>query len=954
MSARPNLLINIRRRLQRHGRVLLLSSIMSLGLGSIALAAIAPDVRNTRHNLSVSSSQTAAPNSSFSSTTLKATSEDQICVFCHTPHAATQNIVAPLWNRALSTAGYTFYNSSSIDVTPIPGTAGVGDGSKMCLSCHDGTLAIGTVGVLNARAPVSITMQGTGGGGVMASGLAGATSGFTRNIGTNLTNDHPISFTYNAALADADGEMYTPGASGVAVAGRLRGQRPPQFPLIGATNASSGQMECITCHDPHLKTDSVDPVSGRLQNNKFLRGNRFQLESPVVTDTGIFDPAEDIICLACHNKPTWATSTHSNREATSEQYTDTAADLRDFPRGISTWRAACVNCHDMHTVQGSRRLLREAVTSDAAGNAFPSPRPGSTFPAIERVCFQCHSPAAERILVQDVPDQVPDIKTDFTTMTYRMPLVPAEQGQVPAGGFSSNTGNTQERHDIGVKASLAVDVIAETNNAKRGIDFVEPRSLLGAGNLNNRHAECTDCHQPHRVTRTQLFNADPTVPSITGTHRHASSRDSGGVPHNNLASGSQRGAFGVEPVYTSNSFFVSPSSFVEKRGAAGTGVSTAVNSTYLTREYQICAKCHSNYSLDTSLRADAPLPSLGRIGGSPWRTNGMRIYTNIFREIQAPVSHRGNSTPNDSGAHKGLTRYVSPASNYTVDFQIRNRRSWHPVMGPTGRTLALRGMTSNSDNWLAPWVGDIGTLTMYCTDCHGSNTAAATVVPTGGVDGAAWGPHGSINIFLLKGWWDQCTGSNTNVTGCLTSSSTVSASSPANTAVRPTNDTRQDLCFKCHRFSRYGEDGGGSSGFAEGGGGNLHGYHVDIMNGRLRCMWCHIAVPHGWKNKAFLVNLNDLGPEATCRGTEDEVGIATGYRCGQNVGYGNPMLPGTQVTGPGYTNPPYYRNAMLKITTFGASGNWSPNNCGSVGRPGNGDRGVDWMQSNESCDGGVP
>ena len=43
--------------------------------------------------------------------------------------------------------------------------------------------------------------------------------------------------------------------------------------------------------------------------------------------------------------------------------------------------------------------------------------------------------------------------------------------------------------------------------------------------------------------------------------------------------------------------------------------------------------------------------------------------------------------------------------------------------------------------------------------------------------------------------------------------------------------------------------------------GNLHAFHTDKIE-RIRCNWCHVAVPHGWKNKALLVNLNDVGEEA--------------------------------------------------------------------------------------------
>ena len=102
-----------------------------------------------------------------------------------------------------------------------------------------------------------------------------------------------------------------------------------------------------------------------------------------------------------------------------------------------------------------------------------------------------------------------------------------------------------------------------------------------------------------------------------------------------------------------------------------------------------------------------------------------------------------------------------------------------------------------------------------------------------------------------------------------------------------------------------------------------------MRDNRLDCRWCHVAVPHGWKNKGLLVNLNDVGPE---------VGLA----------------PGTQVrngTTAGYTNGPYYLNAMNKIVNFATSGNWDETDCGSAGPPGNGQTGRDWMRdSSENCE----
>jgi hypothetical protein len=126
------------------------------------------------------------------------------------------------------------------------------------------------------------------------------------------------------------------------------------------------------------------------------------------------------------------------------------------------------------------------------------------------------------------------------------------------------------------------------------------------------------------------------------------------------------------------------------------------------------------------------------------------------------------------------------------------------------------------------------------------------------------------------------------------------------------------LCFKCHDVDDYTTrpDSGRRSGFYDGtrGKGNLHNYHVDKI-GALQCSWCHVAAPHGWKNKALLVNLNDVGEEAG-------QGVASSKEVRINANADN------------YTQEPYYLEAKLKIRAFSASGSWDYNNCGSSNKTG--------------------
>jgi len=827
-----------------------------------AFAQRVSDVRNTKHNLSV-----AGPGP------VKATAETQVCVFCHTPHGATP-AVTPLWNRALSSATYTAYTSSSLDAAVIQGQLDQpGGSSKLCLSCHDGTLAVGNVNVLNgqggsAQGTQTIPMTGVAPGTGFIPDGAGAGTGFTRNLGINLTNDHPISLNFTTPLANRDGELRDvdaaqkwPPGSGTIIGVRASGYRP-QLPLEPTGPDGLGQVQCATCHDPHVR--DLDVAKG---NQKFLRQNRFQEATP----TDAHNPASDTICLSCHDKNrgsgTWAYSAHANPLVATQTYTATAATQREFPAGLPVWKAACLNCHDTHTVQGARRLLREGTDS------LTTPKSGGNA-ALEQSCYQCHTDAASTIV--SPATNVPNIRGDFA-LTRHMPITSLEQ---PAG---------TEAHDIGGNFTDGfVDCTGPANQC--GKDTLEDRAKLGAGNLTNRHAECTDCHNPHRVVKFRAFTGTAGAingpPDAAGTHLHT---DTAGFTHTNIASGVLRGTWGVEPVYGTASFQNLPLSYAVKRGDPGASVDTSATAPYVTREYQVCLKCHSDYGYsDNNVYPTGSRPPLGA-PGTPAGTNNLTQYTNQAKEFQAPLTHKGEVTTTDSGA--------------AAAFSTNNHRSWHPVMDDTGRTTAVRG-SIGTGNFTLPWSNAIGTQTMYCSDCHGSNvTSGTSVIPNGGENGNPWGPHGSTNDFILKGLWNNATGTGQQATG---------------------------LCFKCHSYTIYATRADVRTGFwLTDQGKDGHSFHADKI-GTMRCNWCHVAVPHGWKNKAFLVNLNDVGPET-----------------------GPGVVAGTQVrnftTAP-YNQQPYYMNAILKIRNFRASGQWTATDCGSAGAPGNGESGRQWMRDGtENC-----
>ncbi|MGC8898843.1 MAG: cytochrome c3 family protein [Bacteroidota bacterium] len=100
------------------------------------------------------------------------------------------------------------------------------------MSCHDGTVAVNSLG--NYSSVGTPTM----GSGTELDATGKIATGREANLGTNLTNDHPINFTYDAALATADGGLVTPVSTNYVDAA----QKVPLY---------SGTVQCASCHNPH-------------------------------------------------------------------------------------------------------------------------------------------------------------------------------------------------------------------------------------------------------------------------------------------------------------------------------------------------------------------------------------------------------------------------------------------------------------------------------------------------------------------------------------------------------------------------------------------------------------------------------------------------------------------------------------------------------------------------------
>lgn len=252
------------------------------GAGPLQAASIA----NSKHDLSATSATTGP----------KAATETQVCVFCHAPHKPGLNV--PLWNKTQTAQTFTFYSSNYVNnylgMAAPTMSALSGTRTKLCLSCHDGVTALG--GVYNlAGSPGTIAVTGT--------------LGAAANLGTDLSNDHPV-------LYDVKPGAGPPGSPGT--------NPEIQVPLSGdavKVYGASNRVECTSCHNPH------DPQYG-----KFL----------------VKSNANAALCTTCHVKSGFTGSAH---QTSIVAYTPPGEGATT----VGEW--SCRDCHRAHGASSAQSYL---------------------------------------------------------------------------------------------------------------------------------------------------------------------------------------------------------------------------------------------------------------------------------------------------------------------------------------------------------------------------------------------------------------------------------------------------------------------------------------------------------------------------------------------------------------------------------------------------------------------
>jgi hypothetical protein len=243
---------------------------MALGLGLVALvstsavAGSAPGtgIRGSKHDMSATTGIGFAGGAFGAFGDTAHDPLQRVCIYCHAPHHTIPDgpataVYMPLWNHAVSTmASYNMYDSGQAPISGPHATqstdASVGgmlqpvNVSKLCLSCHDGSVGLNAYGSANMVDDLGGSIGADdvdirAGVGRLEYAIGADTNG--DNIG-ELSNHHPIGFDYDAVQA-ADNEIAASsasfGTSGVAISDVLY----------------AGQMECSTCHDVHNSTTGM-------------------------------------------------------------------------------------------------------------------------------------------------------------------------------------------------------------------------------------------------------------------------------------------------------------------------------------------------------------------------------------------------------------------------------------------------------------------------------------------------------------------------------------------------------------------------------------------------------------------------------------------------------------------------------------------------------------------------
>lgn len=552
-----------------------------------------------------------------------------------------------------------------------------------------------------------------------------------------------------------------------------------------------GNQYCLACHGPVDRNWSADYWENTFGDHTNPQAAHYDLSKSLlqpasgtqITCVKCHDKhaspnrrltlaKEEGICFKCHNNPAVSASGTADIQ---EQFNRKGSrhDIFSVDQQANGTKVECVNCHGPHTV--SPKLFPANATGAAVSDPDNTKRPW--LGTLVDFCLKCHDGSPPTTAFNSATVQVPyDVQMPSTPITTN------------ASGWDKRSFKGSGHWNRGIQSCRQC-------HEQHGSDY--DRLLKLPEDSDSQDGICFQCHKP-AAENPVLAGAPDVKTPFNKAYHHNTLVDNGKHKdtenYNNLALENRHAecydchdphsASNTAPVPqndpTNPTEPPKPSgALANVKGVGFTGARPAwtsllANSSLyqpktVVYQFELCYKCHSSYSFDQT----------------PAET-----MTDVAREF-------------------------NPAN-----------AAYHPVEAK-GKTK--NGRYVGTDRFGVAWSPN---RLMFCTDCHGSETAAEPV-----------GPHGSSYYRILKGSWDGNTGAGST----------------------------DALCFRCHDINNYIDVankgagntsngyGGTYTGFRKGRT-NLHIWHVKEKNAK--CQFCHAAIPHGY-NRMHLIVYRDETPYAS-------------------------------------------------------------------------------------------
>ncbi|MHB9010406.1 MAG: cytochrome c3 family protein [Carboxydocellales bacterium] len=564
------------------------------------------------------------------------------CISCHNPHGNEQSagVLYPKLLRSTDGANNTYYS-----------------GNGFCLACH-----------------------------------GSYDRGFTGTYYANTAGNHTNA---NAAHYDTAKAVLLPASGTKVTCSKCHEQHGSQNNnlidnALLLDSAKGGQELCLTCHN-----NGANAMSGRNIEQEYARtGSTHDLAPGSGSDAGTVEG-----CTSCHGPHTAGAATFaaglaysdiSDPDNTKEPWTTAKGDLVDW----------CLKCHDGTppiASLGTDNLVPYTVvfppkniTINASGYNKTLFKKSTHFTGVAMKCDGCHQ--------EHGSDSYNLWRYGEDTTTVDGICLRCHKSGVTVNGKTPQD----------IKTELQKGVAAEKNSYRHpvldkdaGVQHFNTENYQNRP-LADRHAECTDCHDPHYEIPTEAGTKAPSPPgAVINISGVAPVMDAGGLVD------ASNNPITWENYKTSD----------KDGNIIGSLIPQFTWKRPIQKQYEICLKCHSYYSYETN----TPVPS-----GSRRQTDPVKEF-NPRNESYHGVMAAPKTTA--SGKYVGTDRFgntwTKDSRLYCEDCHGTDNSTGRPY-GPHGsavKYILKRPYTPSTDTEGLTGTGSTAaTDNDLCFMCHDRNT----------------------------------------------------------------------------------------------------------------------------------------------------------------------------------------------------------------------------------------